>query len=143
MNNNAKLIRNFYEKHDMTVSEIAFRLNMSRTSVHRVITKYGMKNSRTRGRTLVPGATRIASGSGYMETFAPWSPMASPDGFVMTHDLIMSAIIGRPLAPDEVVHHIDGNKLNNDPRNLALMTRAEHTRLHSKARWAAKKGVVA
>jgi len=29
-----------------------------------------------------------------------------------------------------VVHHIDGNKLNNDPLNLCLMTRSEHCKLH-------------
>ena len=28
------------------------------------------------------------------------------------------------------VHHIDGNTLNNDPSNLQILTRGEHTRLH-------------
>ena len=30
-----------------------------------------------------------------------------------------------------VVHHIDGNSLNNDKNNFALMTRASHTKWHS------------
>ena len=29
-----------------------------------------------------------------------------------------------------VVHHIDGNKSNNDPSNLMWMTKTEHLRLH-------------
>lgn len=29
------------------------------------------------------------------------------------------------------VHHIDRNKLNNDPANLLLVTRLEHKRIHS------------
>jgi hypothetical protein len=36
------------------------------------------------------------------------------------HRLVMAEILGRPLAPDEVVHHKDGNRLNNDPTNLEL-----------------------
>jgi len=31
-----------------------------------------------------------------------------------------------------VVHHIDGNPLNNDLANLALRRRSDHTRYHSK-----------
>lgn len=43
---------------------------------------------------------------------------------------VMEQILGRKLTSDEIVHHIDGNKLNNDPANLQIMTRAEHARLH-------------
>lgn len=31
-----------------------------------------------------------------------------------------------------VIHHIDGNKRNNDIHNLMLMSRSEHTSLHNK-----------
>lgn len=34
------------------------------------------------------------------------------------------------LTSKDIIHHIDGNKLNNDPNNLVCMTRAEHVRLH-------------
>ncbi len=47
------------------------------------------------------------------------------------HDVVMEERIGRHLRKDEVVHHIDGNKLNNVLSNLALMTRSEHARLHA------------
>jgi hypothetical protein len=46
------------------------------------------------------------------------------------HVVTMEARLGRRLLPDEVVHHIDGNRSNNDIDNLALMTRAAHARLH-------------
>ena len=46
------------------------------------------------------------------------------------HVVIMEKIIGRRLTKDEVVHHIDGDKQNNSPRNLMLMTRAGHTKFH-------------
>jgi ribonucleoside-triphosphate reductase len=43
-----------------------------------------------------------------------------------THRIIMEAILGRELFPGEVVHHKDGNKLNNLPENLELFTSVEH-----------------
>jgi hypothetical protein len=46
------------------------------------------------------------------------------------HVVKMEARLGRSLLPDEVVHHIDGDKTNNEDKNLALVTRAGHTRLH-------------
>jgi|WetSurMetagenome_2_1015567.scaffolds.fasta_scaffold1032607_2 hypothetical protein len=45
------------------------------------------------------------------------------------HRLIWEAVNGS--IPDgHVIHHIDGNPLNNDIANLACMTNAEHVRLH-------------
>jgi hypothetical protein len=55
-----------------------------------------------------------------------------------THQIVAESIIGRPLQNNEVVHHIDSNKLNNDPSNLVVMTRSEHNGLHAKQRWANK-----
>lgn len=42
------------------------------------------------------------------------------------HRLVMERYLGRPLSPDEHVHHIDGNKLNNDISNLQIMDAREH-----------------
>jgi len=41
---------------------------------------------------------------------------------------------GRRIGKGEVVHHIDGNPLNNDPRNLRPMSRSAHSRLHARER---------
>ena len=47
------------------------------------------------------------------------------------HRLKMELWIGRKLAPHEVVHHIDGNKSNNDIHNLMLFpTKNAHTKFH-------------
>lgn len=46
------------------------------------------------------------------------------------HQIIMEEHIGRPLKENEVVHHIDGNKRNNDISNLLLTTRSEHAKIH-------------
>jgi len=39
-------------------------------------------------------------------------------------------ILGRPLISDEIVHHVDGDKSNDAPDNLAVITFTEHNRLH-------------
>ena len=49
------------------------------------------------------------------------------------HRYIMEKHLGRQLTPHEVVHHIDGNKQNNNISNLKLMSRSEHIREHLKA----------
>ena len=49
------------------------------------------------------------------------------------HRIVAEQILGRPLLPGEVVHHKDGNKRNNDPRNIFVFpSQAEHARYHMK-----------
>lgn len=47
-----------------------------------------------------------------------------------THRIVAEQMLGRPLKKGEIVHHIDGNKRNNDKSNLKVMTQSEHCRLH-------------
>lgn len=48
------------------------------------------------------------------------------------HVVAMEGVIGRRLFANEVVHHRDGDRSNNDLKNLELMTRAKHASLHAK-----------
>jgi hypothetical protein len=57
-----------------------------------------------------------------------------------THRVVAEKITGRPLAKGEVVHHKDGNKLNNDPDNIEILpSQAVHASIHSKGLWRKKK----
>lgn len=73
----------------------------------------GIKNNRWKG-------GRIKKGAGYIAILAREHPFATATGYVLEHRLVMERMLGRYLRPEEVVHHKDGNKKNNDITNLVL-----------------------
>lgn len=46
------------------------------------------------------------------------------------HRVVMESVLGRSLKYEEIVHHIDGDKHNNHPDNLVVMTRSAHMLEH-------------
>ena len=64
--------------------------------------------------------------------YKPDHPSARKDGYIAEHRFIMEQHLGRHLNKDEIVHHIDGDVLNNYIENLEIMTNGEHTKLHWK-----------
>lgn len=55
--------------------------------------------------------------------------------YIREHRLIIEKHLGRYLNSDEVVHHINGNILDNRIENLMLMKTSEHNRLHMNKKW--------
>lgn len=67
---------------------------------------------------------------GYRQVYKPNSPEARSNGYAPEHRVRAMKKLGRPLRDGEVVHHIDGNKLNNRPSNLKVMSQEQHWRVH-------------
>lgn len=75
-----------------------------------------------------PGNARWRGGV-YIQ--AGYRMVKTPEGYVQEHRLVMEKKLGRPLKPEERVHHLDNDKLNNAPENLELMeNQSAHVRAH-------------
>jgi hypothetical protein len=60
----------------------------------------------------------------------------------LEHREIAKRTMGRELLANEVVHHINGNKINNNLYNLCLMDRDQHEFYHAWLSWKkSKEGV--
>lgn len=81
------------------------------------------------------GGVRMSK-DGYREILSRGHPYARKGThYVLEHRLVMEKMIGRYLLPNEVVHHKDGNRLNNSPENLQLFSEnSEHLRHELKGR---------
>ncbi len=66
------------------------------------------------------------SSQGYVSIHKPYHPHARSGGYIFEHRLVMEEHLGRYLLPHEIVHHIDGNRQNNNIKNLFLTTNKKH-----------------
>ena len=75
--------------------------------------------------------------NGYAQVRRVGHPNAAANGMVFEHRLVMSEIIGRPLTPDENVHHKNGDRADNRPENLELWSTSQPRgqRVEDKIRW--------
>lgn len=49
---------------------------------------------------------------------------------IKEHRWLMEQKIGRKLSPNEIVHHLNFNKLDNRTENLVIVSRGEHNVIH-------------
>jgi len=70
--------------------------------------------------------TRVNS-SGYAQFKDP-----STGQWALTHRRVAEKLVGGRIYPGREVHHIDGNKTNNRPSNLKIVSQAEHRAIHGK-----------
>ncbi len=70
----------------------------------------------------------------YVLIYLPEHPYCTKSGHIVEQRLVMEKFLGRYLTPDELVHHIDENKLNNKIENLLMVSISEHNTIHNELR---------
>lgn len=69
--------------------------------------------------------SKITDKSGYVIMYYPEHPNSWKGGKIFEHTYVMSEHLGRPLKPNENVHHINGVKDDNRIENLELWCRQQ------------------
>lgn len=100
--------------------ECASHLGKTQSSILHKVSKMGIANRRGGNRK-----PRTYLYGGYL-------CVSTTEGRYQVHRKVMEDYLGRKLNSDEIVHHINGNKLDNRLENLELTTRSEHQGVYHK-----------
>lgn len=84
---------------------------------------FGVKHPRWRG-------GRSVASNGYILRRAAGHPDANKNKYILEHRFVMEEYLGRRLAKNEDVHHINGVKNDNRIENLIVLKKSQHTVLH-------------
>lgn len=154
----ADKLSDLYERQRMSFAEIAKEVGCNPSTVRYYLKKHGIhirtkdewfSDSRKKAGKALQGRERITpelreklnAGIRLHHDATASGVSLKPSGYLeytrgkhkgrSVHVVAAEKSIGRRLLSGEHVHHIDGNKLNNSPENLRVLTISEHAKIHA------------
>jgi len=132
-----------YINQKKSTPEIAKSLNVNRTTILNWLVKFNIPRRSyseiTKGKNNPSWKGGRKKHQGYWMVLKPEHPRAHKSGYVFEHIIIAEKMLGRPLKfyginhkDNEVVHHIDCDKSNNNQENLYICTNSNHKNIHNK-----------
>ena len=68
--------------------------------------------------------------NGYKMIYSPNHPYKNTSDGILEHRVVVEKELKRFLKPSEIVHHKNGNKLDNRKENLMVASKRQHAQLH-------------
>lgn len=124
-----------------TIAELAASYSVSRPTLAKALDRQGVERRAAKQRAgRISGDKNPSWKGGRRRRSDGYWLVWTPEGERLEHRVRMEAHLGRSLRDDEVVHHRDGDKSNNEPSNPQVMSQSEHARHHSPDMHAARYG---
>lgn len=124
-----------------TIAELATAYGVSSPTIAKALDREHVKRRPAKQRRgKLKGNANPAWKGGRRQRGDGYWMVNTEEGERLEHRVVMEKKIGRRLAPGEIVHHRDGDKGNNDPTNLEVMSQADHARHHAPEMHAARYG---
>lgn len=134
-----EMIENLYIKKNLTITQMSKELNGSSNTIVKLMKRFGIdKKVKTWNNNPNWKGGRMKERKRLL-IYSPDHPRKINGNYAYEYVLLMEKKLGRFLEKNEVVHHIDGDETNNSLDNLTIMTRVEHSRMHT-TMWQQKNG---